>query len=148
MRVGFAGECSYKDNIFSRKIGCTIGQPFVPFEMEKSQRIRAVLFYKEHFQEFFNRQREKLQHKILWTLTLIEELPRIPESYLKHIVGTDGLYEIRIQQGGDHVRLFCFFDKGNLVIVLHGFHKSSQRTPKKEISRALLLKKEYEDGKA
>jgi hypothetical protein len=29
---------------------------------------------------------------------LIEELPHVPESYLKHLTGTDGLYEIRVQE--------------------------------------------------
>lgn len=115
--------------------------------MEKQQRYRTVLFYKTHFHEVFQRQREKLQQKIIWTLSLIEELPRIPEIYLKHLEGTDGLYEIRIQQGGDIVRLFCFFDKERLVIVLNGFIKKSQRTPAREIIKASTLKKEYENEK-
>lgn len=40
---------------------------------------------------------------------MIEELNRIPETYLKHIENTDGLYEIRVQQGSDIFRIFCFF---------------------------------------
>lgn len=102
--------------------------------------------YRAYFQEVFQRQREKVQQKIIWTLSLIEELPRVPDMYLKHLEGTDGLYEIRIQQGSDSIRFFCFFDKDKLV-VLNGFIKKSQKTPLHEIAKALVLKKEYEHEK-
>lgn len=78
---------------------------------------------------------------------MIEELPRVPDMYLKHLEGTDGLYEIRIQQGNDSIRLFCFFDHDKLLVVLNGFTKKSQKTPPQEIVKAILLKKEYEHEK-
>lgn len=62
---------------------------------------RSIIFYKDYFEEFFVKQREKVKAKIIWTLTLVEELERIPEIYLKHIESTEGLFEIRIQQGSD-----------------------------------------------
>ena len=62
---------------------------------------RKVTFYKHYFQEFFDKQSKKVKAKILWTLELIEDLQRIPETYLKHIENVEGLYEIRIQVGGD-----------------------------------------------
>jgi phage-related protein len=82
---------------------------------------------------------------------LIEELERIPETYLKHIENTDGLYEIRVQQGSD---IFspdsyrdCFFDQGQLIVLTNGFQKKTQKTPKKEIEKAIKIKKEYESEK-
>ncbi len=75
---------------------------------------------------------------------MIEELERIPETYLKHIENTDGLYEIRVQFGSDVFRIFCFFDKGKLVVLANGFQKKTQKTPKKEIEKALKIKLEYE----
>ena len=61
----------------------------------------------------------------------------VPETYLKHVKGTDGLYEIRIQQGNDIFRIFCFFDKGKLVVTINGFQKKTNKTPKTEINKAL-----------
>jgi len=40
-------------------------------------------------------------------------------------------------------RIFCFFDKENLVMLLSGFQKKTQKTPKTEIKRAERLKKDY-----
>lgn len=38
---------------------------------------------------------------------------------------------------------FSFFDKGNLVILVNGFQKKTQKTPKKELELAEKLKQEY-----
>ena len=113
--------------------------------MNGNSKIRTVIFYKEYFKEFFIKQRLKVQEKIIWTFDLIEELERIPENYLKHIEETDGLYEVRVKQGSDIFRIFCFFDKGKLIVLANGFQKKEQKTPKKEIEKALKIKKEYEN---
>jgi len=112
--------------------------------VKKEKKIRTVTFYKDYFVEFFVKQREKVQDKITWTLELIEHLEKIPETYLKHLENTDGLYEIRVKQGSDIFRIFCFFDKGKLIVLTNGFQKKEQKTPKKEIEKALKIKKEYE----
>jgi phage-related protein len=78
---------------------------------------------------------------------LIEELRQVPETYLKHIENTDGLFEIRVQQGGDIFRILCFFDKGKLVVLANGFQKKLQKIPKEEIDKALKIKQEYENEK-
>lgn len=59
-----------------------------------------------------NLQRDKVKEKIIWTIELIEDVPRVPEVYLKHLEGTEGLYEMRVQLGSDIFRIFCFFDQG------------------------------------
>lgn len=116
-------------------------------DVVEQQKYRTIIFYRNYFQEFFVKQREKVQDKIIWTLGLIEELQRVPETYLKHMENTDGLFEIRVQQGSDIFRIFCFFDRGNLVVLANGFQKKTQKTPKKEIEKALKIKEEYESGK-
>lgn len=108
---------------------------------------RTIIFYKNYFEDFFVKQRQKVRDKIIWTFTLIEDLPRVPEFYLKHIENTDGLYEIRVQMGSDIFRIFCFFDQGQLVVIANGFQKKSQKTPKQEIELALKIKGEYKNGK-
>ena len=111
--------------------------------MTASRKYRQVTIYKDYFTNFFIKQRQKVKDKIIWTFKLIEEIQNVPEVYLKHIEGTAGLYEIRVQQGSDIYRIFCFFDKGNLIIITNGFQKKTQKTPKNEIERALKIQEEY-----
>jgi phage-related protein len=99
--------------------------------MDKNQKYRKIVFFKSYFQNFFNQQSKKVKEKIVWTFDLIEDLQRVPETYFKHIEDTDGLYEIRVQIGSDIFRIFCFFDKGNLVVLANGFQKKTQKTSKK-----------------
>ncbi|MEQ8947432.1 MAG: type II toxin-antitoxin system RelE/ParE family toxin [Balneola sp.] len=109
-----------------------------------SKKVRTVIFFKDYFESFFVKQNEKVQKKVIWTINLIEEIQNIPETYLKHIKGTHGLYEVRVQVGSNIFRIFCFFDQGQLVVLMNGFQKKTQRTPKTEIEKALKIKKEYE----
>ncbi len=111
------------------------------------EKYRQIILYKDYFSSFFEKQRQKVKDKIIWTFKLIETIQRIPTDYLKHIEGTNGLYEIRIQSGNNIFRVFCFFDDGKLVVSANGFHKKTQKTPQKEIDKALKIKEEYENGK-
>jgi len=61
--------------------------------------------------------------------------------------GSDWLYEIRVSSGNNIFRIFCFFDEGQLVILLNGFQKNTQKTPKSEIERAEKLKTKYYEDK-
>jgi phage-related protein len=115
--------------------------------MDKNQKYRKIVFFKSYFQNFFNQQSKKVKEKIVWTFDLIEDLQRVPETYFKHIEDTDGLYEIRVQLGNDIFRIFCFFDKGNLVVLANRFQKKTQKTSKKEIELALKIKAAYENEK-
>ena len=72
----------------------------------------------------------------------------VPEKFFKHLEGTGGLYEIKIKVGTDIYRIFCFFDHGNLIILLNGFQKKSVKTPKNEIEKAKHLKKKYYEENA
>lgn len=115
--------------------------------MNREKKQRTIIFYKNYFDDFFREQKQKVKDKIVWTFDLIEELQRVPETYLKHIENADGLFEIRVQQGSDIFRIFCFFDQGQLVVLANGFHKKTQKTPRREIDKALKIKEEYEKEK-
>jgi len=115
--------------------------------LDKKQKYRKITFFKNYFQDFFDKQSKKVKAKIVWTFDLVEDLQRVPEIYLKHIENTDRLYEIRVQLGSDIFRIFCFFDQGQLVVLANGFQKKTQKTPKKEIEMALKIKTEYENEK-
>ena len=89
----------------------------------------------------------EVKRKFNWTLELISELERIPIKYFKHLEDSDGIYEIRVEVANNIYRVFSFFDKGQLVILLNGFQKKTEKTPKKEIEQAQKLRKEYYEEK-
>jgi phage-related protein len=108
---------------------------------------RQIIYYEEYYLDFFNAQKEEVRKKLNWTLQLISIQDRIPEKFFKHITGSDAIFEIRVEVGSDIFRVFSFFDKGNLVILVNGFQKKTQKTPKAEIKMAEKLKKEYLETK-
>ncbi len=110
-------------------------------------RVREVIAYKDYFEDFLKRQTVKVQDKIFKVIEIIETYERVPSQYLKAITGTDGLYEARVKLASDIWRVFCFFDEGKLVILLNGFQKKTQKTPKKEIEKARILMQEYFEEK-
>ena len=63
------------------------------------------------------------------------------------MTGSSGIFEVRVEVGSDIYRVFSFFDKGQLIILLNGFQKKSQKTPKNELELAEKLKKQYFDEK-
>ena len=100
----------YKNLDFIYKIiCCTLGQLLLYLYVDKKHKQRTIIFYKDYFQMFFEKQKEKVKDKIIWTFDLIEELPKVPETYLKRIENTNGLYEIKVQIWSDIFRIFCFF---------------------------------------
>ena len=106
-------------------------------------KVREVIAYEKHFEEFLLKQPEKVQDKIFKIIEAIETLERVPANYLKSMEGTNGLYEARIQLASNIWRVFCFFDEGKLVILLNGFQKKTQKTPKNELEKALKLMNKY-----
>lgn len=111
------------------------------------EKIRGIHFFKDYFLDFYAKQSEKVKGKIDQVLFVISVAERIPVKFFKHIEGTDGLYEIRIEYGGNIYRIFSCFDEGSLVVLFNGFQKKSQKTPAGEIAKALRIKAEYFIGK-
>lgn len=109
--------------------------------------MRKIIFYKSYFVDFYNLQNNTVQNKIEWTLGLLRDQDYVPEKYFKHISDSDGLFEVRIHVGTNIYRIFSFFDKGDIVVLINGFQKKTMKIPKKEIELAKKLKKEYFDDK-
>lgn len=107
--------------------------------------IREIVFYKNYFDDFFNPLNEKVKDKIDEVLFMISIVERIPKKFFDKMEGTKGLFEIRIEYQSNIYRIFCCFDKGNLVVLFNGFQKKTQKTPKKEIEKAEKIMKEYFD---
>ena len=104
---------------------------------------RQIVFYKHYFMDFYLELPEKVQEKIEYVFKIIRTVQNVPKKFLKSITGTIGLYEIRIEFESNIYRIFCCFDKGNLVVLFNGFQKKTRKAPKKEIDFALKLKDEY-----
>jgi len=104
---------------------------------------REIIFYENYFIEFYQQKDQKVKGKIQYVFELIKQVDRVPEKFLKHLTGTNGLYEILIEYQSNIYRVFCCFDEGQLVILFNGFQKKTQKTPKWEIDKAQQLMKEY-----
>jgi phage-related protein len=109
---------------------------------------RTIIFYKTidgkcPVQEFLDSLSAKVAQKVLWTLSLLEDLEIVPTIYFKKLMGTDEIWECRIQYGSNIYRIFCFFDSHSLVVLTHGLVKKSQKTPQREIERAESYRKEF-----
>ena len=109
--------------------------------------VREIIAYKNHFLEFFDKQELKVQEKIEYVLDLVRHEKNIPAKFFKHLENSNGIYEVRIITTFKSIRILCFLEKGNLVVLTNCFIKKTQKTPRKEIKLAEKLKKEYLDEK-
>ncbi len=110
-------------------------------------RKRELIYFKNYYWDFYNAQKEKVKDKIDYVLFLITVADRIPKKFFDQITGYEGLFEIRIEFESNIYRIFCCFDEGNLVVLFNGFQKKTQRTPKKEIEKAIRIKEKYFENK-
>lgn len=106
---------------------------------------RTIIAYKDYFNKFFSGLDEGTQDKVLYVLMLLRTQDRLPKKFIKLI--RDGLYELRIEYGGNIYRVFFIFEGNKIVVLFNGFHKKTQKTPETEIKKALILKKEYYGSK-
>jgi len=104
---------------------------------------RKITFHGQNFADFYLEQTTRVQEKIEYVFKLLKTVERVPKKFLKHLEGTDGLFEIRIEMDGNIYRIFCCFDEGNIVVLFNAFQKKSQKMPKQELDLAQRLMKEY-----
>ena len=108
---------------------------------------REIIFYEKYFIEFYQLQNENVKVKIQYVFEVIKQVERVPDKFLKHLTGTEGLYEIRVKVQSNIYRIFCCFDEGKLIVLFNAFQKKSEKTPKNEIEKAMLLMNEYFNNK-
>ncbi len=93
---------------------------------------KKIIFYETEsgkipVKEFLDRLSLKVFKKIVWTLKLIEENDRVPKTYFKKLENKNDVWEVRIKLGSDIYRIFSFWDKGNLIILLMELLKSLKK---------------------
>ena len=106
-------------------------------------KIRSIKLYKSYFKDFYIAQSKGVRDKINYSLYMVETMKIIPSKFFRNIEGSEGLYEIRTEYGGNIYRVFCCMDADPIVVLFQGFQKKTQKTPAKEIKMAERLRKEY-----
>ena len=104
---------------------------------------RQIIFHGEYFLDFYKNLDTDIKSKIQYVFELIKQVDRVPKKFLAPMTGYEGLFEIRVEYQSNIFRIFCCFDQGRLVVLFNGFQKKTQKTPKKEIEKAMRLKQEY-----
>ena len=81
----------------------------------------------------------RIQHKqIVYYIELLQKNgTRLPETITKNIV--EDIWELR---PGDN-RVFYFYFRDNTFVLLHHFRKKSQKTPQREIDRAIAERDDF-----
>ena len=111
--------------------------------------MRKIIFYKDYFSDFYSAQSLKVKEKIKYCLSLLEERKNVPTKFVKYIINSEGIYEIRVRVGNNQYRILFFFEEGNLidggkvVIVVNGFVKKNDTDLKKAVKKAEKLRLEY-----
>ena len=104
---------------------------------------RQIVFHGNSFLDYYKILDNKVKEKIKYVLELIKQVERVPIKFLAPMTGFDRLFEIKVEFESNIYRIFCCFDKGQIVVLLNAFQKKTQKTPKKEIEKAMKLKEEY-----
>ncbi len=99
------------------------------------KKFRNIYYYKNYYLNFFKTLDYEVKQKFNWTLKLISQVDRVPTKYYKHIEDSTGLFEIRVEFGSNIYRVFSFFNKGQLVILINGFQKRVKELRKKRLKR-------------
>ena len=110
--------------------------------------MREILFYRTKSDEcpvedFLDTLDGKQVQKVAWVMQAVEELEKVPTTYLKKLVNTKGIWEIRVQMGSNIFRFLGFFNQGDFIVLTNGFQKKTQKTPKSEILLSEQRKQDY-----
>jgi len=102
---------------------------------------RKIKTYGGYFERFIETLLPKELLKLNYIISLLETSDRVPVKFIKYI--RDGLYELRLEYNGNIYRVFFIFDEGQIIVLFNGFQKKTQKTPEKEIEKALKIKEQY-----
>jgi len=110
--------------------------------------MRRVTFYttaggKCPVQEHLDTLPDKAVQKIAWTLRVVRDLDRVSTNYLKKLVSTDDIWEVRVDVARNTFRLLGFYDGNDLIVLTNSFQKKTQKTPPREIDLAEKRKRDY-----
>jgi len=103
--------------------------------------IREIITYENYYDDFIATLSNEVIRKIHYIFDLLTTEDKINKKFVKHV--REGIYEIRIVVESNIYRIFFIFDEGKIVVLFNGFQKKTQKTPDKEIQKAIRIKNEY-----
>ena len=106
---------------------------------------RNIIAFRNYYRDFMNSLSQNEQLKVRKALLILENEEKIPHHYIKYI--REGIYEFRVNYGNNEFRLFFIYDGNTIVVLFNGIKKKTQKTPQKEIQKAIRLKNEYYEEK-
>ena len=95
---------------------------------------RPIIYFRNYFQDYYFDFDEKTQGKIDHVLDLIKSVAIIPRHYVKHVTGSQNIYEIRVYGRNRSIRLMSFFDRNDQIVILNCFNKKSQKFRKRKLN--------------
>ena len=109
--------------------------------------MREIVFYESDFgnkpvEEFLGNLDSAPRAKFVRTLELLRVQQMVPAKFWKKLSGPD-LWEVRVEYAGNIYRVLAALAKGNRVVLLHGFQKKSQKTPRQDMEIALQRQERY-----
>jgi phage-related protein len=86
-------------------------------------------------EEFLRSLDAKTRARFIWSLEQLQvQNVRAREPLVKHLDGK--IWELRRGSTGNIYRLLYFFFTGRNIVLVHGFQKKTQKTPRREIETA------------
>ena len=105
------------------------------------------VFLLEEARAFIGSLPEKAQKKVTYNLLKVEG-GEINKDIFKKLENSE-IWEFRTLFNGNCYRLFAFWDREieAIIVATHGIVKKTQKTPKKEITKAEAIRKKYLESK-
>lgn len=102
--------------------------------------MRKIIAFKRYYSDFMGKLSTLERSKIMRALLLLESEDKLPYHYIKYL--QNDIYELRVNLGNNEYRLL-YIEDNNTIVILNCFKKKTQKTPIKEIKKAIKLKEEY-----
>lgn len=102
--------------------------------------MRKIIAFKRYYSDFMGKLSSQERSKIMRALLLLESEDKIPYHYIKYL--QNDIYELRVNLGNNEYRLL-YIEDNNTIVILNCFKKKTQKTPIKEMKKAIKLKEEY-----
>lgn len=88
-------------------------------------------------EEFIDSLDEKTATKVQRYVEELEDNGTLPFPHARKMQGLNGLWELRVLSRDGAVRIFYVYRDKNQILFVSGFLKKSQKTPEREIGRAV-----------
>ena len=78
---------------------------------------------------------------LAWISQLQSEGPQMPRPYADLL--RNGIHEIRLKLSGDQARVLYFFCLKDIIVLTHGFIKTTDKVPEEEIKKAERIREDF-----